>query len=441
MSVPNERLLEPLITFPPGAFGGISADDVTGTCTGNGAALAAGSDPGPGPWASGLARRVRSGGAPIRVLLVISSLERGGAERQVVHLANALPTEGFEVDVCSLSPVVPLAGDLHEPDRLHILEKRRRFDVTVVSRAAALMRRLRVQIVHGFLFDAELVSRLAARAVKVPVVIASERNTDYRRPLMHAAALRLTRHCADLMIANSSAGARFNMRDLGLPAERIRVVHNGVDVMHFRPVDGMEVRWELNIPPGMPVIGMVASFKRQKNHAMFFRMARRLLERFPRARFLCIGEPLRDNQQGAADYHAEMRALVRELGLQQRVSMLGQRADMAAVYSACDVTVLTSTREGTPNVLLESMACGVPVVATDVADNRYVVPEDVGFVVPPRDDVTMAACVGRVLRDASLRRQMGERGRQWVQQEFSIAALARKTGGVYREWLRRKVRT
>lgn len=375
----------------------------------------------------------------IRVLLLVSSLERGGAERQVVQLANHLPAAGFDVHVCSLSPEVPLATELLDRSRLHIVEKHWRFDAGVVPQVVTLMRRLQAQVVHGFLFDAELAARLAARAGGAAVVVASERNTDYRRPLLHALALRLTRSRADVMIANSWAGKRFNMRDLGLPADGIRVVHNGIDVGQFRPRERMRVRRELGIAPDQPVIGMVASFKRQKNHGLFFRVARRLLARFPDARFLCVGEPLRDNLQGAGDYHAEMRSLVRELGLLGLVLFLGQRADMPDVYSACDATVLTSTREGTPNVLLESLGCGVPVVATNVADNAYVVPEGrAGYIVPLGDEPLLAERVAVLLADAQLRAEMGRYGRQWVEREFSIAALVRKTARVYVECLRRK---
>jgi glycosyltransferase involved in cell wall biosynthesis len=112
---------------------------------------------------------------------------------------------------------------------------------------------------------------------------------------------------------------------------------------------------------------------------------------------------------------------------------------MPEVYNACDVTVLTSSREGTPNVLLESMACGVPVVATDVADNAHLVPDGrVGFIVPLGDTAALADRVCRLLEDAPRRREMGEAARAWVQREFSSAALARKTEAVYEDQLRRK---
>jgi glycosyltransferase involved in cell wall biosynthesis len=381
-----------------------------------------------------------NGSHRVRLLLVISSLEHGGAERQVIHLANHLPTKDFDVHICSLSSLVPMAENLRNRGQLHVVEKTWRFDTSVVARVAQLMRELRIQIAHAFLFDAEIVTRLAARWAGVPVVVASERNTDYQHPLSHELALRLTRSFFDVMIANSSSGKQFNIRTLGLPANRIHVIHNGVDVTRFRPEDRTAARRKLDLPVDDHVIGMAASFKRQKRHGDFFKVAQALLGRFPNTWFLCAGEPLRDNQQGAEDYHREMRSLVENLRIKDRVRFVGKRDDMPTVFNACDVTMLTSSREGTPNVLLESMACGVPVIATDVADNAYVVPDGrVGYIVPLGDVDRMVDRAATLLGDPAHRAAMGHAARTWVEKEFSLTALVSKTATVYQNYLSKKL--
>lgn len=376
---------------------------------------------------------------PIPVMLLVSSLECGGAERQVVELMREIDRSRFAPVVCSLSAEVPLADALPDPAReLVIVEKRWKFDATTVLRAARVMRERRIQVVHAFLHDAEIVARLAARMAGVSVVIASERNTDYRLSLVEEACLRLTRPFFHAMIANSTAGKRFNIRTLGIPAHRIHVIHNGVDVRRFTPGGGDTVRRELGIRSEDHVVGMVAHFKRQKNHGDFFRMAREVLKRFRDTWFLCVGEPLRDNQQGAADYHREMRCLLDSLGIAGRFHLLGNRHDMPAVYNACDVTVLSSVREGTPNVLLESMACGVPVVATDVADNAAIVPNgQTGFIVALGDVDALTDRVCQLLGDSEFCRTTGRNAREWVTRQFSTAALARKTEAVYLDLLHR----
>ena len=200
------------------------------------------------------------------------------------------------------------------------------------------------------------------------------------------------------MIANSHSGKRFVSKDLGIPGDEVHVVHNGVDVVRCRPGDRGKVRRELGIADDDFVVGMIANFKPQKNHAQFFRMAERVLKRFPRAWFVCVGEPLRNNYKGGEDYHREMCALLERTSVKDRLLLLGVRHDMPDVYNTCDVTVLTSHHEGTPNVLLESMACGVPVVATDVSDNAYVVSDgQTGFIVPLNDAETTAHRGGDLL--------------------------------------------
>ena len=392
------------------------------------------------PAAAPPADRAAAPPAPAAVMLLISSLEHGGAERQVVELVRHLDRQRFAPFVCSLSRINPLAEFLPDPDRdLVVVEKRWKFDFTTIRRVAALMRQRHVRLVHAFLFDAEMVARLAAPRAGRPVVIASERNTDYRRPLLHEIGQRLTLGRFDLMIANSEAGKRFNIRTLGIEPRRIRVVHNGVDTQRFSPGPAEPLRRELGIAPDVPVVGMIAMFKRQKRHGDFFRMARRLLDTLGECRFVLAGEPLRDNQQGAADYHSEVRRLADELDVTRFCHFLGNRQDMPEVYRACDVVVLPSEREGTPNVLLEAMACGVPVVATDIADNAQIVPDGRGgWIVPLGDVATLSDRVATLLRDAALRRRFGQQARAWVCENYSVEQMVRKTAAIYQELLDRR---
>jgi glycosyltransferase involved in cell wall biosynthesis len=371
-------------------------------------------------------------------MVLISSLERGGAERQVINLVRHIDRRKFTPTVCSLSKVVPLAEGLPDAKtELVVVEKRSRYDWSTIRRVAAVMRQRRTAVVHAFHFDAEMVARLAARRAGVPVVIASERNSDYRRPWIQRLGQRLTLSRVDLMIANSESGKRFTMRTLGLPAERIRVIRSAVDIERFRPVDATALRLSLRIDRDAPVVGMVATFKRQKNHGAFLRMARAVAERFPAARFVCVGAPLRDNLQGADAYHREVMRLAEETGLGDRLLFLGNRDDMPEVYSLFHVKVLPSSREGTPNVLLEAMACGVPVVATDVADNSYLVPDgEVGFIVPVDDVAALTERVCRLLGDDAGRARIAARAREKAERELSTAHMIERTQAVYEEALR-----
>src|SRR5262249_19313173 len=136
-------------------------------------------------------------------------------------------------------------------------------------------------------------------------------------------------------------------------------------------------------------------------------------------------------------YKQRVGALVEALGVRERCVFLGNRGDVETLYCACDLTVLPSLFEGTPNVVLESMACGVPVICTRVSDNEMLVPDGrAGRLVRLGDEAALAEHIVELLEDEPLRRRMSEAAREWVTCEFSTQTLARKTADVYDEFLR-----
>ena len=372
----------------------------------------------------------------VTAVIAISNLEYGGAQRQVIELANNLDTSVFDLHICSLSDYVPLSASLEDRSRLHIIRKRFKFDVGVVYRLAWLLRQLHADIVHGYLFDAEIAARLAGRIAGTRAVGNSERNTDYPYKRRQLTAYRLTRQCVDFYIANSRAGAAFNQRTLGNRPDRYYTVHNGVDTRRFAPGDGTPVRASLGLDADEFVVGMFGSFKAQKNHALLFHAMRGLLQHHTRSRLLLVGDQLAGGLHGSDDYKLRMTGLLRELDLERHCILAGNRNDVEKLYAACDVTALPSLFEGTPNVALESMACGVPVVATRVSDNAYIIRDgETGLLVDPGDAEGFAARLLELARDRDSRRSMSELGRRWVEAEFSSRRLAEKTATVYHDVL------
>jgi glycosyltransferase involved in cell wall biosynthesis len=370
---------------------------------------------------------------PICVVLVIDDLEYGGAQRQVIELANNMNQDRFDVQVCTLSDYVPLGRQLRDAQqRLHIIPKRNRVDFTVVPRLTHVLRSLQADIVHSYLFSADIASRLAGRLAGTKVIIGSERNADYSPGWKQRVAYRLTRRCVDLTIANSQAGASFNSRTFGQAISKYRVVYNGVDTARFRFQDPDTARRALGIPVDRRVVGVFASLKPQKNHAMLLHAFRKVLDRLPDTQLLLVGGELYGNMGGTGDYHAAMVRLIEELGIRRACTFLGNRNDVERVYPACDLTALSSLYEGTPNVLLESMACGVPIVATSVSDNSYVVKEgQTGFLVEVGDVAGMADRISTLLADDALRREMGRKANRWVVEEFSTKRLIENTEAIY----------
>ena len=376
----------------------------------------------------------------ICVVLVIDDLEYGGAQRQVIELANNMDQDRFDVHVCTLSDYVPLGSQLRDSERkLHTVVKKNKVDFMVVPRLARLLKSLNADIVHSYLFSADIASRLAGRLAGTELIIGSERNANYSPKKRHVFAYRLTRGCVDLTIANSKAGADFNSRMYGQPASDYRVVYNGVDTERFRPGNRNAIRNELGIPLESRVIGVFASYKPQKNHPMLLQAFKRVFDSFQDTQLLLVGHQLYGNMGGTGEYHARMEALIDELGIRHRCTFLGNRNDVERTYPACDITVLSSLYEGTPNVLLESMACGVPVVATNVSDNSYVVKDGVtGFLVELCDVEGLAGHIQTLLQNEPLRRKMRQKARDWVLEKFSIKQMVRETEAVYLEALNGK---
>ncbi len=373
---------------------------------------------------------------PLKVMLLTSSLHYGGAERQVVELAKHLDRRRFEPILCCLDGTRTLFDLSPSATPVLMAKRRARFDPIPFFQVGWLLRRRSIDVLHCFLFDAEVIGRLVGRLTNVPAIIASERNSDYPRMPAKDRIQRLTRPCVDLMIANSYAGKRYAVSHLGFDAERVAVVHNAVDTDRFIPGDRAAVRDRLGIPADASVVGMFASFKEQKNHAMYFRVAQRILARHPNTWFLCVSYvPWYPWSHGTADqYQISLRELLENSRLGDRMRILTDRTDVEQLYRACDITVLTSRREGTPNVVLESMASGVPVIATDVADNALILDEaSGGNVVPLDDDAAMADRACRLLGDADALRSASACARRAATTRYPLRLWASTIGSLYEQ--------
>ncbi len=371
------------------------------------------------------------------VLLLVSDLEFGGAQRQVIELANQMDPDRFKVHVATLADYVPLADALRDRDaRLHLVRKRHKFDFCVVQKLVRIMRRLDVVVLHTFLFDAEFFGRIAGRLAGVSAIIGSERNTDYVPLRRHRWAFALTRSCSDAIIANSNAGADFNSRTFRVSRSRYYVVRNGVDTERFHPRETKALRHKLGLADDHRVGGMFASFKEQKNHPYLLRAARRIVDQMPEVRFLFVGDELYLGMSDSVSYSKTVQTLVDNLGLRENCLFLGNQSDVENYYPLCDLTVLPSLFEGTPNAALESMASGVPVVATNVSDNADVIPDGkAGFLVPLVDEAVLAERICLLLGDEKLRASMGINARAWAQSQFCGRRLAEQTAAVYEEVL------
>ena len=319
----------------------------------------------------------------MKIVFLIRTLTFGGAERQLVALAKGLHERGNLVKVVVFYPHGPLEPDLEASGIPVIsLDKRGRFDVLpFLWRTARTLRRESPDVVHGYLGASNLLSLLLRPfhgGKSVWGVRASGMDSDHTDWLDQIDSW-LESHLAsfaNLIIANSLSG-KMNAIAMGFPASKTIVIPNGIDTDRFKPdpLARKAVRAEFGIADEHPLIGRVGRLSPQKDYPTFIRAAALIALERPDARFLCVGN-------GPEDLITELKSLAGSLALKDRLMWAPARSDMPAVYNAMDLCVSTSAfGEGTPNVVAEAMACGVPCVVTDIGDSAIVV-GDVTAVVP-----------------------------------------------------------
>lgn len=330
----------------------------------------------------------------MKITFVTRALDYGGAERQLVALARGLHARGHRVKVVVFYAGGPLERDLHEAGvPVDALNKTGRWDLAGFNvRLGRSLRRGQPNIVHGYLGGPNIMATLLKplhRAKVVWGIRASDMDGSqyswWNR--LDGQVERRLAQWPDLAISNSHAG-KMHAVARGYPSSKIVVIPNGVATERFRPdPDGRaRVRSEFGIEASAPLIGRAGRIDPQKDYPTFLEMAAIVSRDRLDARFICIGT-------GAPALEAELRARAERLGLTGRVIWAGARDDMSAVYSALDLSVSSSAYgEGTPNVVAESMACGVPCVATDSGDSAWTL-GGLGAVVPKANPAAMANAV------------------------------------------------
>jgi glycosyltransferase involved in cell wall biosynthesis len=362
-----------------------------------------------------------------RVCLVIDHLGMGGAQRQMIELAKRLPPEHWQPVVVSLSTEKTVfASELRAAGiPCHLIDQRGAADWRCLFRLTRLMRRMKPAVVHTWLFTADTYGRLAARACGIRRVVCAMRNTIDDLPWHYRLVNRFLSRSTAIVTINAEAIREGLVRAGGIPDQKIRTIHNGITL------DSDEPSGSQSLPEGWPagggngVVGMVARLSPQKDHRTLLEAASQIQSEMPQASWVLIG----DGPQRAA-----IEGWIRDLGLQERVVMLGQRENARALMARMSVFVLSTHYEGCSNAVMEAMAAGVPVVATDVGGNRELIAhEQTGFLVPPRDAQALAQAVLKLLRDPAMAQGMGQRARARMKNEFSMESAACKTQSLYKE--------
>jgi glycosyltransferase involved in cell wall biosynthesis len=380
-----------------------------------------------------------------RAVQLISRLSVGGSVLQAINTTAFLQRLGWDCILLHGEPG-PGEGSMHALaddlgiERVVLHQMTRELgphDARSLRECHRELRRLRPDVVHTHGAKAGTVGRVAARVARTPAVVHTFHGHVLRgyfgRPKQDVFRLieRTLAHACDRIVA-VSAEVRADLIDLHIarPA-KIEVIPVGFDMQRLvvPPEEHEELRRSfragVGLPEGAPVVSFVGRIVPIKRADRFLQAAWEL--RDTPAGFMVVG----DGEELAALRGSEV---ARALG--DRVVFTGYRSDIAAVYHASDVVVLTSDNEGTPVSLIEASACGVPVVGTDVGGVRSVVEDGVtGFVVPPSDPAMLADRIRTLLADAALRGELGEAGRRHVECRFSAERLAVDHDRLYRTLL------
>lgn len=362
----------------------------------------------------------------MRILFVISGLGLGGAEKQVVLLARELSRRGHAVSIYALSTKRHRERDLSATSvDLQFAPKGIRLDPRVLWRLRQHIGRWRPDIVHGFLFDGNLYARLAAAGTGVPV-LDSERSDNYAIGSLHALGYFLTAGLSRGLVANSRSGAEFAARNFMRPSQDSHVVWNGIDLQEVdrRLAGAAAVAQEIVPGAELKRVAVVGTIKPAKDLQLAMRVARKLADADDRWRMLVVGGEL----LGASSAYKEQVLQARDaLGLHDIVHFAGSRRDVLEIMASCDAVLMTSRREGFPNVVLEAMACRTPVASTDYSDVRHILPFD-WQVVSSRDDGELAQALLRCDREHA---QVAAAQRQWVETHATAAVCADRLLSVY----------
>ena len=357
----------------------------------------------------------------MRLGLVIGQLGYGGGESQLYELARALD-RNHDVHVYCLSsrrePYGRLLEELGIPVR--ILPARGRLDASRVAALARALRADRVQIVHAFLFIASAYTYLATRFIREVVLVTSARNCKTEPSVLRRILIRRAFRASDAIIANSQQAGRFAEAHYGAPGGRIAVVYNGVDASRF--TTAVEGHVYSSAKDGL-TIGTVGRIEAQKNLDLLLDAAARVRRVRCDVRFEIVGE---------GSERARLEARVEAMGLDGAVRCVGTTDDVPRFFARLDQFWLTSDWEGTPNVVLEAMAAGVPVVATRVGGTSEVIEDGRNGILVERGDAEgLSAAALRLIESPEKAGVLARAARADTISRFSLERMVADTVEVY----------
>lgn len=361
----------------------------------------------------------------LRVLLTITGLGVGGAERQVIDLADHLSSLGHAVHIFSLKGPV----DLRPQNKLIGITSLDTKKSAVGFFCAALafgriLKEFRPDVVHSHMRHANIFTRTMRYVFSMPKLVCTS-HTSNDGGLLWMSMYRFTDHLCDLTTSVSEAATRQLIEKKAVPAGKSRTVYNGIDVDRYKfdPEARLNLRGDFGIRPETVVFVAVGRLTPAKDYPNLLLAFKKMSDKEGDAQLWIVG---------AGPLEGPIRAEVKKLGLNGRCRFLGLRLDIGSVLSASDIFVLSSEWEGFGLVVAEAMACDRPVVVTDAFGVREVV-GDAGIIVPTKDSQALSGAMQAALHQTPTERHtMVSMAHLRVQQLFSMEAVGAQWESIYR---------
>lgn len=360
----------------------------------------------------------------LRVALIIPSLDRGGAEKQLCLLATGLKQQGIDPVVIVLTRDGPMRSILDSAGvSVRVIGKRFRADPTAYYRLRRAICQAAPDVVHTWLFAANAYGRWAARAVKVPVVLASERCVDlWKTPTQFAIDRYLATRSSG--ITTNSSGVRDFYVSHGIDVDRFTIIPNGIPPCQSPAISREEAYKRLQVDPSRRLILSVGRLWPQKRYRDLIWSAELLASMRQDTTLVIIGD---GPQSGELLRHRD------SVSHPNHVRFAGQRDDVLSLLPHADVYWIASEYEGQSNSLIEAMQAGAAVVASDIPGNRDLVENgQSGLLVTVGDRADFARKTQTLLEDCDLARRLGEAAKQRIHDEFSVDAMIESHASLYR---------
>jgi glycosyltransferase involved in cell wall biosynthesis len=359
----------------------------------------------------------------MKILFVIDTLGSGGKERRMLELLRALNKRS---DIAM--ELVIMSHDIHYYHiydlgiNIHRIVRGRSKDISVFRKFRQLIRELKPDVVHCWESMTAVYLAPVCWLLKCPLINGMITNVPQSPRILnhHWRRGRLTFPFSTFIISNSKAG----LTAYSVPKKKGRVIYNGFDFLRLDNLDNKEkIKRELNITTQY-VVGMVASFCKQKDYPTFFSAARILLKERYDITFLAIGA-YTDSEESAGLLDDELKKYFRLLGI---------RTDVESIINIMDIGVLATFTEGISNSIMEYMALEKPVVASEGGGTVELMIEGVtGYLLKPGDSNMLAERINELLNNAELREKMGLNGRKQIEKNFSIDRMAEEYLKIYRQ--------